>query len=153
MKRFLTAGLLLLQAAAWAQNLPALPASAIPTLHAGAARTQGKGLPLSIQSGTQGIVGKLGIGVGYIGGGVYDNEKGKRVSGLHASLSISVDGAPSLFSQPDVREGQDLMIANYRIRVDRILPANGGTGVVVLRVWAPPKPAKVKTSWLNFLGL
>lgn len=128
--------------------------AAAPVPRSSSPESEDKGFSFSIQSGTQGIDGKLGIGVGYIGDGAYYDERGKRRDGLHASLSIAVEDAPALFSQPDVHEGQSLRIAGYRIRIDRILPASRGRGVVVLRVWSPPvKPKSKKKGWLGFFGL
>jgi hypothetical protein len=83
---------------------------------------------------TQGNFGKLGVGVGYVGGGPYLDEKNTRRNGLHASLSIAIDGQPSQFQEPDVQEGQILEVAGYRIFVEKIVP-NGNRGGVVLRIW------------------
>lgn len=155
MKWTFAAALFLLQAGSRAQNLPALAASAIPTpAPAPVDKSATEGFPLSVASTTQGNLGKLGIGAGYMGGGPYLDENGKRVNGLHASLSISVDGAPDLFTQPDVHEGETLMVGGYRIRVDKIVAGAGSQGTVVLRVWAPAKPKPVKTKrWLGLFGL
>jgi hypothetical protein len=129
----------MLQTGSWAQNLPA-------------GKSAAEGFPMSIASGTQGNIGKLGIGADYMGGGPYIDEKGARRNGLHASLSIAVDDAPKLFSQPDVHEGQALMIAGYRILVEKIVSGPSATGTVLLRVWLPPKPVKTRT-WRRFFGL
>jgi hypothetical protein len=95
---------------------------------------------MSVMETTQLNFGKLGIGAGYMGGGPYLDENGVRREGLHASLEIAVEGDPSKFSQPEVREGQTIMVAGYRILVEKIVPAQRGT--VILRLWGPPKPAK-----------
>jgi hypothetical protein len=151
----LTAALFLLQAGSSAQNLPALAASAITSAAPPPVDKSGtEPMNLSIVSNTQGNFGKLGIGAGYMGGGSYLDEKDARQNGLHASLSISVDGMPDAFTQPDVHEGQTLLIADYRIHVDKIIPASASTGTVVLRVWPPPKQlVKVRKSWLSIFGL
>jgi len=153
----LTAVLLLVSAGARAQNLPTLAAPAAPVAApAPAPAPDGKdandGFLATIMSTTQGNFGKLGIGVGYIGGGPYLDEKGARRDGLHAGLSISVQGQPKLFQQPDVREGQTLVVADYRIVVVKLLAAPGSKGTVVLRLWAPPKP-KADAGWLGRFGL
>jgi hypothetical protein len=155
LNRTFAAALLLLAAGSWAQNLPALAASAVPTTApAPADKSATEGFPLSIASTTQGNLGKLGIGAGYVGGGPYIDEKGARVNGLHAGLSISIDGAPGLSSQPDVHEGETLMAGEYRIRVDKIVPGPSAQGTVVLRVWIQPKPKPVKAKgWLGLFGL
>ena len=75
---------------------------------------------------TQGNVGPLGIGVGYVGGGPYLDENGVRRDGLHASLAISVQDKPSAFQQPDVHEGQTLEAAGYRILIDKIILRRSG---------------------------
>ena len=75
-----------------------------------------------------------------MGGGSYLDEKGFKGEGLHAGLAITVDDEPKLFQQPDVREGQTLEVAGYRILVLEIDP--GARGTITLRLWAPPKPAK-----------
>jgi len=150
----LAAALLLLQAGLWAQELPALAAPAAPVTPAAAPadKAETAGTLLTIPAETQGTFGKLDIGVGYVGGGPYLDEKGARRSGPHASLSIAVDGAPDQFSQPDVREGQTLFVADHRIRVEKV--ETEGKGVVVLRLWAPPKPpVKATKGWRRFFGL
>ncbi|HXT00822.1 MAG TPA: hypothetical protein VN915_09130 [Elusimicrobiota bacterium] len=151
----LTAGLFLLQAGSSAQNLPALAASAITSASPAPVDKSGsEAMSLSIPSDTQGNFGKLGIGAGYMGGGPYIDEKDTRQNGLHASLSITVDGMPDAFTQPDVHEGQTLLIADYRIHVEKIVPASASTGTIVLRVWPPPKQlVKVRKSWLSIFGL
>ncbi len=155
-RRSLTAGLLLFQAASWAQDPPALAASAIPSstpvASAPADADPGAGLPAYIRSTTQGNFGDLSIGVGYVGGGPYLDEKGARRNGLHASLSISIDATPPIFQQPDVHEGQTLLVGSYRIRVDKIINGESGKGAVVLHFWSPPKPAPPK-GWRGLLGL
>ena len=155
-RRSLTAGLLLFQAASWAQDPPALAASAIPSsapaASAPADADPGGGLPAYIRSTTQGNFGDLHIGVGYVGGGPYLDEKGVRRNGLHASLSIAVDSKPAVFQQPDVHEGQTLLVGDYRIRVDKIIDGESGKGAVVLHFWSPPKPASPK-GWRSLLGL
>ncbi|MHB8347346.1 MAG: hypothetical protein ACYDHM_09200 [Acidiferrobacterales bacterium] len=90
---------------------------------------------MSIMSSTQGNFGKLSIGAGYLGGGPYLDEKNVRREGLHAGLSITIEGKPSRFQQPDVHEGQTLDVAGYRIFVEKINPGNRGT--IVLRLWSP----------------
>ncbi len=154
-RRSLPVALLLLQAGLWAQDLPALAAPAAPTAAPAPADPDKKardGFLMTIESSAQGNFGALGIGAGYIGAGPYIDEKGARQNGLHANLSIAVDDAPDQFSQPSVREGQTLVVADYRIRVEQIDPK--GRGAVVLRLWAPPKPpAKAKSGWRHFFGL
>jgi hypothetical protein len=134
----LTATLFLLPTAAWAQDIPAMAtvAASVATPPA-----SGKNLevPLSVVSGTQGNFGLLGIGVGYVGGGAYLDETGALQSGLHASLGIGIEGAPELATQPDVREGQTLVVAGYHILVEKIVPGDYGGGTVILRAWAPPR--------------
>lgn len=126
------AALLFLQAGSWASAPEKAPSPA--------STSATEGFILSIMSTTQGNFGKLGIGAGYMGGGPYLDEQNVRRNGLHASLSIAVEGEPSLFQQPDVHEGQTLEAAGYRIFVEKIDP--GTRGAIVLRLWAPPKPAK-----------
>ena len=86
--------------------------------------------------GTQGNFGKLSIGAGYMGGGPYLDEENVRRDGLHASLSITVEGQSSKFQQPDVHEGQILGVAGYRILVEKIVP-NAERGTIIVRIWAP----------------
>jgi len=139
----LAAALLVLQAAAHAAAPAGAPAAG------GSAES---GLVLSVMSTAQLNFDKLGIGAGYMGGGPYLDEKGARRDGLHASLSIAVQGEPKLFSQPDVREGQALEVAGYRILVEKINP--GPRGTVVLRLWSPPKAPPARKNWLlSLLGL
>jgi hypothetical protein len=153
-RRTLTAALLLLQAGLWAQDLPALAASAIP---AAAAPVDGdkkaaQGALLTIQAATQDESGPLSIYVRHVDAGSYTDAAGAQKSGLHADLDISVEDRKDLFSQPSVSEGQTLMVSDHRIRVEQIDPK--GRGVVVLRVWSPPKPpAKAKSGWRRFFGL
>ena len=100
-----------------------------------------RGFEWSLASSTQGNFGPLSIGVGYVGGGDYLDEREVRHSGLHAGLTISVDGKPALYQQPDVHEGQILSVGPYRILIERLLPAAHGRGVVVLRI-SHSKPAR-----------
>lgn len=86
----------------------------------------------SVREGTQLNVGKLGIGVGYVGTGPYLDEKNVRRDGLHASLSIAVEGLPALFQQPDVHEGDTVAVAGYSISIVKLIP--GPRGSVVMRV-------------------
>lgn len=156
MRRPLTAALLLLQAGLWAQDLPALaaPAAGLAPAAATVEKDPAEGLKLSIRSNAQGNFGKLGIGVGFVGTGNYLDEKGARRYGPYASLSIAVAGAPDQSVQPDVREGQTLIVADYRIAIDKLVPASSGEGTVLLRVWAPPTPpAKASKGWRRFFGL
>ncbi|HTW36520.1 MAG TPA: hypothetical protein VMD53_18015 [Rhizomicrobium sp.] len=95
------------------------------------------GFELSIVESTQGNIGAIGIGVGYVGGGPYLDENGVRRNGLHAGLAISVHHDPSAFQQPDVHEGQTLEAAGYRILIEKIIPE--GRGSVIVRVWGPPR--------------
>lgn len=95
------------------------------------------GFGWSIEEGTQFNFGELHIGAGYMGGGAYLDEKNTRQNGLHASLQIAVDEEPSLSQQPDVHEGQILEVGGYKILIEKIIP--GERGVIVLRVWGPPK--------------
>lgn len=97
------------------------------------------GFEMSVTEGTQLNYGPLGIGLGFVGVGTYLDEKNVKQYGLHASLSIAIEGQPSLFQQPDVREGQTLSVAGYRILVEKIIP--GEKGVVVLRLWSAAKTA------------
>ena len=123
-------------------------AAALLFIQAGSWAGAPDGFVLSILSTTQGNFGRLGIGAGYMGGGPYLDEKDVRRVGLHASLAITVQGEPSQFQQPDVREGQTLAVAGYRIFVEKISP--GAKGTVVLRLWAPAKPdmpAKPAKRW------
>lgn len=112
---------------------------ALPT-SPGVSRTH-RGFEWSLESSTQGNFGPLSIGVGYVGGGDYLDEREVRRSGLHASLTISVDGKPALYQQPDVHAGQLLTVGPYRILIERLLPATYGRGVVVLRI-SNSKPAR-----------
>jgi hypothetical protein len=98
-------------------------------------RGENDGVKLSIMQSTQGNVGALGIGVGYVGGGPYLDEHGVRRNGLHAGLAISVRDKLSAYQQPDVHEGQTLEAAGYRILIEKILPEDRGW--VILRVWKP----------------
>lgn len=97
--------------------------------------TSHQGFELSIMESTQGNIGVIGIGVGYVGGGPYLDENGVRREGLHASLEISVANRPSAYLQPDVHEGQTVEEAGYRILIERIIPE--GRGYVIVRVWGP----------------
>ena len=96
-----------------------------------------KGFELSIMESTQGNVGPLGIGVGYVGGGPYLDENGVRRNGLHAGLAISVEDKPSAFQQPEVHEGQTLEVAGYRILIEKILLEFEDRRWVIVRVWGP----------------
>ncbi len=155
--RFLATTLFVFQVSSWAHDPPALAASAIPTstpaASAPADADPGAGLPAYIRSTTQGNFADLHIGVGYVGGGPYLDEKGVRRNGLHASLSISIDATPPVFQQPDVREGQTLLVGSYRIHVDKIINGDSGKGAVVLHLWSPPKPAASAKGWRSLLGL
>ena len=91
------------------------------------------GFAMSIREGTQGNFGKLGIGAGSMGAGSYLDDKGVLRSGLHAALSIAVEGEPSLFRQIDVSEGQTVEVAGYRIIIDKIVPQDE-KGTVILRI-------------------
>ena len=95
------------------------------------------GFEWSIEGGTQFNFGKLSIGAGYMGGGPYLDEKDVRRNGLHAGIDITIEGDPSKFQQPDVREGQILEVAGYKILIEKIIPGQKGT--IILRVWGPPK--------------
>ena len=85
-----------------------------------------------VQESTQLNLGDLHIGVGYVGYGPYLDEKGARRYGLHASLSISIDGEPSLFRQPDVHKGQVILVGGNRITVVDL--STDGRGSVALEV-------------------
>jgi hypothetical protein len=122
------AALVFLLATSWA----ALAADASST---SPAKTN-EGFEFSIMEGTQGNFGKLSIGAGYMGGGPYLDEENVRRDGLHASLSITVEGQSSKFQQPDVHEGQILGVAGYRILVEKIVP-NAERGTIIVRIWAP----------------
>jgi hypothetical protein len=129
--RCLVAGLLFFQVHAWAEPVKA-PAT-------GSGKPD-EGFIATIMSSTQGNFGKLGIGAGYMGGGPYLDEQNVRRQGLHASLTLSVDGEPSRFQQLDVHEGQRIEVAGFRILVEQI---NVGTrGTVVLRLWYPPSQSR-----------
>ena len=106
------------------------------------ASLQGRGLEWSLESSTQGNFGPLGIGVGYVGGGDYLDQSGVRRSGLHASLTMTVAGKPTLFQQPDVHAGQMLTVGRYRILIERILPDVHGRGMIILRVWRARSTAR-----------
>ena len=115
---------------------PSLAAAAANAPTSNTEKTDG-GFEFSIMESTQGNFGKLSIGAGYMGGGAYLDEKGVRREGLHASLTIAIDGQPSQFQQPDVHEGETLVVAGYRIFIEKIIPANGSgdrRGTVVLRI-------------------
>lgn len=91
-----------------------------------------EGVVVSIMSTSQGNFGKLSIGAGYMGPGLYLDENGVKRDGLHAALSITIEGEPSLFQQPDVHEGQTLDVAGYQIFIEKINPGTRGT--IVLRL-------------------
>lgn len=113
------------------------PWASAAALPASDAAPQG-GFELTIMQSTQGNFGKLGIGVGDTGGGgSYLDENGVRRDGLHASLSIAIEGEPSQFRQPEVYEGQTLKVDGYRILIERILPDATPRGCIVVRVWMP----------------
>jgi len=122
----LAALLLLLQAVV----LGAAPASA---------PAKDVGFEWSIEEGAQFNFDKLSIGLGYTGGGPYLNVVGAMMDGLHARVEITVEGDPSKFRQADVCEGEILLAAGYRILIEKIIP--GQKGILVLRVWGPPKSA------------
>ena len=126
-------GTLIFAAAAMFAVLKPAIAANVSSVHEGA----NKGFELSIMESTQGNVGPLGIGVGYVGGGPYLDENGARRDGLHASLAVSVQDKPSAFQQPDVHEGQTLEAAGYRILIDKII--SEGRGSVIVRVWGPSR--------------
>ena len=130
------AALAILAASARAAPAPPHASPASP----GVSQTE-RGFEWSLASSTQGNFGPLSIGIGYVGGGDYLDEREVRRSGLHASLTISVDGKPALYQQPDVHEGQILSVGPYRILIERLLPAAHGRGLVVLRL-AHSKPAR-----------
>jgi hypothetical protein len=97
-----------------------------------------RGFEMSIMESTQFNFGKLSIGAGYMGGGAYLDEKGVRRVGPHATLSITIEGEPSRFQQPDVREGQTLNVGGYRILIEKIIPETSPTdsrGTIIVRVW------------------
>ena len=120
--------LVILQASSWA-------AIAVDASSAGPAKTN-EGFEFSIMEGTQGNFGKLGIGAGYISGGSYFDEEKVWREGVHADLSIAVDGQPSQFRQTEVHEGQRLEVAGYRIFIEKIVP-DAGRGTIIVRIWAP----------------
>lgn len=95
------------------------------------------GFEWSIEQGTQFNFGKLGIGARSVDGGPYVDEKNVRHDGPHAGIDITVEGDPSKFQQPEVREGQILEVAGYKILIEKIIP--GRKGIIILRVWGPPK--------------
>jgi len=111
-------------AVAWAGNPPATAKA-------------DDGFEWSIVEGTQFNFGDLSIGAGYMGSGPYLDEKDVRRNGLYASLSFADYGDDSPSRQSDVHEGQILTVAGYRILIEKIVP--GQKGIVVLKVWAPPK--------------
>jgi hypothetical protein len=138
----LAAALLFLQAALCAAAPEGSPAAA----------NADAGALLSVMESAQLNFGKLDIGAAEVGSGPYLDEKGARRQGLHANLSIAVQGQPSQFSQPSVHEGEILEVAGYRISVEKINPGQRGT--VVMRLWGPPKPSRVNKGWLqNMFGL
>jgi hypothetical protein len=102
------------------------------------------GFVMSIMSSTQLNLDKVGIGAGYMGGGPYVDANGIKREGLHASLSIAVYGKPADFQQPDVQEGQTLVVAGYRITVLKIIPGDRGT--IVLRIYAAPSKSDNSSS-------
>lgn len=109
------------------------------------------GIVLSVTASTQLHFGKLGIGALATRVGPYLDEKEVRQEGLHARLAITVAKDPSAFSEVSVREGQTIMVAGYRIRVEAISP--GDRGNAVLRLWAPPQAPKPAKRWpFNLFG-
>jgi hypothetical protein len=116
-----------------------LQAAAIGDAPAPASAKADPGFEWSIEEGTQFNFDKLSVGLGYVGGGAYLDMVGARKDGLHASIDISIEGDPSQFRQPDVHEGQILLAGGYRILIEKIIP--GQKGILVLRVWGPPKSA------------
>lgn len=152
----LAATFFIFPAGPWAQDLPALAAPAAPVAQPAPApdKSAEEGVAASVNTATQGNFGKLSIGVGYVGSGPYLDEKGAKRSGLHTSLEITVEGEPDKFSQPDVHEGQTLLVDDNRIRIEKLIDRGSGRGTVVLRLWAPPKvPAKASKGWRRFFGL
>lgn len=95
------------------------------------------GFEWSVVEGTQFNFGDLSIGAGYMGSGLYLDEKNVRRNGLYASLSFADYGDDTPSQQRDVHEGQTLEFAGYRILIERIVP--GQKGLVVFKVWSPPK--------------
>lgn len=85
------------------------------------------------------------LGAGDMGAGPFLDEKGVRQDGLHADLSIAVNGKPSKHEEVDVREGQTVEFAGYRVLLEKVLLA--GKGTIVFKVWSPPKPAKPARRW------
>lgn len=135
----LAAGLLLLQAGAWAAPAPAAPKAS-------------EGAVLSVMASTQLNFGKLSIGALAMEVGPYLDEKEVRQVGLHAKLAISVEKDPSQYKEADLAVGQTIEVAGYRIKVESIAPGNRGSAA--LRLWAPPEPPKPAKkwpfSWFNF---
>lgn len=113
-------------AGAWAGNPPAAPSTKADP-----------GFEWSIKEGTQFNLGKLHIGAGNMIKGPYIDEKNVRRYGLYANIQIVVDDDPPVFQQPDVHEGQTLVVAGYKILIEAIIPGERGT--LVFRVWDPPK--------------
>jgi hypothetical protein len=150
----LAAALCIVPVGPWAQDLPALAAPAAPVAQPAAPeKNAAEGVSASVKTASQGNFGKLSIGVGYVGSGAYLDEKGAKRSGLHASLEIAVEDEPDKFSQPDVHEGQVLLVADYRVLIDKLVDGGSGRGTVILRLWPPAKvPPKAKKGWLHFFG-
>jgi|GEM_PF-2587035 len=139
-------------------DVPSLGPAAAPTAAADPASAStgtapgakpDEGTVISILSTTQANFGDFSIGAGYMGGGAYLDENDARREGLHASLTFTVHGDASQFSQPDVHEGEILEAGGYRIKIEKINP--GERGSVVLRLWSKPKakPAKANKSWVQ----
>lgn len=135
----LAAALLLLHAGAWAAPAPAAPKAS-------------DGLVMSVMTSTQLNFGRLSIGGLATDDGAYLDEKEVRQVGLHSRLAIAVEKDPSMYREIDLRVGQTVEVAGYRIKVESIAP--GGRGSTVLRLWAPPEPVKPAKkwpfSWFNF---
>lgn len=118
------------------------------------ARATADGYHGSTVSGTQGNYGDIGIGVGYVGGGPYLDETGVRKNGLHATLDIAVEGAPKVFVQPDVHEGQTVTAPGYyRLLVEKIVPEPYGHGTVLYTLWFEAAPKAPKPWWRRLLHL
>lgn len=120
--KYFAAALVLVPTSSWSD-----PSSILPS-----ATTGPRDGEFSIQTGTQGNFGELHVGVGYTIIGPYIDENGVHRYGQYASLEIAIQGAPALFRQPDVHEGQTVEVGRYRILIERIIPGDRGT--VVLRI-------------------
>jgi len=92
------------------------------------------GFEMSIQEGAQLTLGALSVGLAYTGSDPYLDAVGVRQEGLHARIAIAIEHKPSLYQDPDLREGESVTAGGYRILMERIFPGRPRGGVIV-RVW------------------